>query len=37
MKQFADEVTDAVLQVHGILTPEQRAIVAKKIQRHTEE
>jgi protein CpxP len=37
MKKFADEVADAVLQVHGILTPDQRAVVAKKIQRHMEE
>jgi protein CpxP len=37
MKGFADEVTDAVLQVHAILTPEQRAQVAKKMQRHMEE
>ena len=37
MKKFADEAADAVLQVHGILTPEQRAIVTKKIQRHTED
>jgi periplasmic protein CpxP/Spy len=37
MKQFADEVADAVLQVHGILTPDQRAIVTKKLQRHMQE
>jgi Spy/CpxP family protein refolding chaperone len=37
MKKFADEVADAVLQVHGILTPEQRAIVTKKLQRHMQE
>ncbi len=37
MRKFADEVADAVLQVHGILTPDQRAIVTKKIQRHMEE
>jgi Spy/CpxP family protein refolding chaperone len=37
MKKFADEVTDAILQVHGILTPEQRAQIAKKAQRHMEE
>jgi protein CpxP len=37
MKQLADEVTDAVLQVHAILTPEQRAQIAKKAQRHMEE
>jgi periplasmic protein CpxP/Spy len=37
MKKFADEVADAVLQVHGILTPDQRAIVTKKLQRHMAE
>jgi len=37
MKAFADEVADAVLQVHAILTPEQRATVAQKIQRHLQE
>ncbi len=37
MKSFADEVADAVLQVHGILAPDQRAIVTKKLQRHMEE
>jgi periplasmic protein CpxP/Spy len=34
MKTFADEVADAMLQVHGILTPEQRAKVTKKLSRH---
>jgi len=37
MKKFADEIADAVLQVHGILTPDQRAIVTKKLQRHMQE
>jgi Spy/CpxP family protein refolding chaperone len=37
MKGFADEVADALLQVHGILTPDQRAQLAKKMQRHMEE
>jgi len=37
MKAFADEVADAVLQVHGILTPEQRAQVTAKIKRHMQE
>jgi Spy/CpxP family protein refolding chaperone len=37
MKRFADEVSDAVLQVHGILTPEQRAQITKKLQRRVEE
>jgi periplasmic protein CpxP/Spy len=34
MKKFADEVADAMIQVHGILTPEQRAKVADEIQQH---
>ena len=33
-KSFADEVADAVLKVHDILTPEQRAQVAARIQEH---
>jgi Spy/CpxP family protein refolding chaperone len=37
MKKFADEVADAALQIHGILSAEQRAIVTKKIQRHMDE
>jgi periplasmic protein CpxP/Spy len=35
MKSFADEVADAILQVHDILTPDQRAQVAAKVQSHT--
>jgi periplasmic protein CpxP/Spy len=34
MKGFADEVADALIQVHGILTPDQRAQVAKKFEAH---
>jgi Spy/CpxP family protein refolding chaperone len=34
MKGFADEVADAMIQVHGILTPDQRATVTQKLQRH---
>ena len=34
MKAFADEFADAMLQVHAILTPDQRAKVTAKIQRH---
>jgi len=34
MKKFADEVADAMIQVHGILTPAQRAKVADQIQQH---
>jgi len=37
MKRFADEVVDGILRVHAVLTPEQRAIVTKKLQRHMEE
>jgi Spy/CpxP family protein refolding chaperone len=36
MKKFADEVADAMIQVHGILTPAQRAKVADQIQQHHE-
>jgi len=34
MKGFADEVADAMLQVHGILTPAQRATISKHLQQH---
>jgi periplasmic protein CpxP/Spy len=34
MKSFADEVADALIQVHDILTPDQRAQVAAKVQSH---
>ncbi|MFL5302937.1 MAG: Spy/CpxP family protein refolding chaperone [Anaeromyxobacteraceae bacterium] len=34
MKSFADEVADALIQVHDILTPDQRAQVATKVQSH---
>ena len=37
MKGFADEVADAMIQVHGILTPDQRAQITKKMQRHMNE
>jgi periplasmic protein CpxP/Spy len=37
MKAFADEVADAILQVHGILTPAQRAQVGAKVQQHLEQ
>jgi periplasmic protein CpxP/Spy len=33
-KAFADEVADALVQVHGILTPQQRATLAQKMQQH---
>ena len=34
-RSFADEAIDAAVQVHGILTPEQRAKLAKKMERHS--
>ncbi len=37
MKKFADEVADSLIQVHGILTPDQRAQLTKKMQRHMQE
>jgi periplasmic protein CpxP/Spy len=37
MKSFADEVADAVLQVHGILTPAQRAKIGDRLQQHLQE
>jgi periplasmic protein CpxP/Spy len=37
MKGFADEVADAMLQVHGILTPTQRAKVGAKLQEHLQQ
>lgn len=37
MKAFAGRVSDAVLRLHDILTPDQRAIVTRKLERHMEE
>jgi protein CpxP len=37
MTGFANEVADALIQVHDILTPDQRAQLAKKMQRHMDE
>jgi protein CpxP len=37
MKGFANEVADALIQVHDILTPDQRAQLSKKLQRHMDE
>jgi Spy/CpxP family protein refolding chaperone len=37
MKAFADHVADALVKVHGLLTPEQRAKLSKKLARHLEE
>jgi len=37
MKGFAHKVADGLAEVHAILTPEQRAKLAKKAKRHQEE
>jgi periplasmic protein CpxP/Spy len=37
MTKFADEVADAMIQVHGVLTPDQRAKVTKKLSRRMHE
>jgi periplasmic protein CpxP/Spy len=37
MTGFANEVADALVQVHGILTPDQRAQLTKKLERHLDE
>lgn len=37
MKGFAHKVADGLAEVHAILTPEQRAKLAKKARRHQEE
>ena len=37
MKAFADEVADAVLQVHGILAPAQRAQIGEKLQQRLQQ
>ena len=37
MKSFANEIADAILQVHDILTPDQRAQVAQHVQQHMQE
>ena len=36
MRAFAHEAADAGVDLHGILTPEQRAKISKKIHRHME-
>jgi Spy/CpxP family protein refolding chaperone len=36
MKAFGHDVADAMIEVQGILTPEQRAKIAKKMRRHAE-
>lgn len=37
MKGFAHQAADALAEVHALLTPEQRAQLAKKLRRHHEE
>jgi Spy/CpxP family protein refolding chaperone len=37
MKGFAHDVAGALAEVHGVLTPEQRAKLSKKIHRHVDE
>ena len=37
MKGFVDEAADAALQIHAILTPEQREQLARKLERHLQE
>jgi len=37
MKAFAHKVADGLAEVHAILTPEQRAKLAKKMERHHQE
>lgn len=34
MRAFAHQAADAAVDLHGILTPEQRARISKKIHRH---
>ncbi len=34
LRAFAHEAADAALKVHGVLTPEQRAKVSKRLHRH---
>jgi periplasmic protein CpxP/Spy len=36
MRAFAHQAADAAVDLHGILTPEQRAKISKKIHRHME-
>ncbi|HEU4385016.1 MAG TPA: Spy/CpxP family protein refolding chaperone [Anaeromyxobacteraceae bacterium] len=36
MRAFAHEAADAAVDLHGILTPEQRAKISKKVHRHME-
>jgi len=37
MKKMAEEVADAMGEVHGILTPSQRALITRKLERHLDE
>ncbi len=36
LRAIAHEAADAAIQAHGVLTPEQRAKVSKKIHRHSD-
>jgi Spy/CpxP family protein refolding chaperone len=36
MRKLAHEAVDSAIEVHGILTPEQRAKVSKKVHRHVD-
>lgn len=36
MRAFAHEAADGAVDLHGILTPEQRARISKKVHRHME-
>jgi len=37
MRRFAHQAVDAGVEIHGILTPEQRSQVSKKLHRHLDE
>ena len=37
MRALAHQAVDAGIEVHGVLTPEQRAKISKKMHRHAEE
>jgi len=37
MKKMAEEVAEAMGEVHGILTPGQRALITRKLERHLDE
>jgi Spy/CpxP family protein refolding chaperone len=37
LRAFAHQAADAALELHGTLTPEQRAKISKRVHRHTDE